>query len=72
MKLKIKNKHINKIERLQRINNDFHDFIEEAVKDLSKDMKLSGDEEEILWDYIFNNSTWMVEFEHNNGQEHVD
>jgi hypothetical protein len=72
MKLKIKDKYLAKIGRLQRMNTDFNDFIDAAVSDLAKDMKLSGEEEEILWDHVLNNSTWMVEFEHDTAVEHVD
>lgn len=62
-KLKINKANQEVIESLRKIINDHRKFEDEVIDALSAGMKLSPEQSEILWDYVYNDSYWMVELE---------
>ena len=63
MKLKINKRDQNLIRDLKKVINNNRKTEDQILADLASRMMLTPHEEEILWDYIQNDSHWMVELE---------
>lgn len=63
MKLKINKRDQNLIRDLKKVINNNRKTEDQIIADLASRMMLTPHEEEILWDYIQNDSHWMVELE---------
>ena len=63
MKLKINKRDQNLIRALKKVINNNRKTEDQIIADLASRMMLTPHEEEILWDYIQNDSYWMVELE---------
>ena len=63
-KLKIDKSFKNRIDRFHLILKTQDKENDKAFKFLCRDMKikLKSQEADILWDHVFNNSDWMVEY----------
>jgi hypothetical protein len=61
MKLKITASEHKKIEEIRDVIEDHRWKEEELVAALTKKMRLKGEKAEILWDYIYNDSSWLVD-----------
>ncbi len=62
-KLKITSSQLKEIEKLRLTINNHRDDEDKKVASLIKKMKLKGDDADILWDFIYNDSYWMVQIE---------
>ena len=64
MKLKINKKYQKEINKLRTIINNHHEKEDKLFNALVKKMKIKTREDnEILWDHIYNNTQWTVELE---------
>ena len=63
MKLKIKKSQQSKIDKLKIIILMNREAEDKLFNSVVKSMKLSKDESEILFDYIYNDCDWLVEKE---------
>jgi hypothetical protein len=60
-KLKITSSQLKEVEKLRLTINNHRDDEDKKVASLIKKMKLKGDDADILWDFIYNDSYWMVQ-----------
>lgn len=66
MKIKIDIKSAAEIEKIRTLIEAARQFEDSLIEGLSRDMGLKTEaQREILWDYIYNDSHWMVELEQN-------
>ena len=63
MKLKINKRDQNLIRDLKKVINNNRKMEDQIIADLASRMMLTPHEEEILWDYIQNDTHWTVELE---------
>jgi hypothetical protein len=61
MKLKITSSEHKKIEEIRDVIEKHRRKEDRLVAALAKKMRLKRRKTEILWDYIYNDSSWMVE-----------
>jgi len=62
-KLKITSSQLKEVEKLRLTINNHRDDEDKKVASLIKKMKLKGVDADILWDFIYNDSYWMVQIE---------
>jgi hypothetical protein len=63
MKLKISNKEQKLIRVVKKAIDKSRKEEDKVIAALASSMGLTAPQEEILWDYIHNNSTWRIELE---------
>lgn len=64
MKIKINKKAAKDIEQVKFIINASRDFEESLIARIGDELGLQTEEEkEILWDHIYNDTKWTVEYE---------
>lgn len=63
MKLKISKKDQKLVRVLKKILDNNRKMEDALFAELSSRMALTDLEEEILWDYVYNNSRWMVKLQ---------
>lgn len=63
MKLKISKKDQKLVRVLKKILDNNRKMEDALFAELSSRMALTDLEQEILWDYVYNNSRWMVKLE---------
>lgn len=67
MKLKINIEQQKEISKIRKIIEEHSKIQDKALEEIAKSMGLDprdcGDKYEILWDYVYNDSEWMVELE---------
>ena len=63
MKLKISKKHQKSIKVFKKIITQNREIEDRLFAALASKMMLTASEQEILWDHIYNDSDWTVEFE---------
>jgi hypothetical protein len=50
-----------KVEEIRSLINESYRKWDAEIEKLSKELNLSDEQALVLWDYVFNDSNWMVE-----------
>jgi hypothetical protein len=61
MKIKINKTQQKEIKKIRKIIKEHHVEEEKLVGKLTASMELTGEDAVILWDHVYNGSTWMVD-----------